>query len=196
MFHEGVSDSVRIISFQSRVVLNTLLDKESYYADIEKSREGWDYKEDIEQLNGYNPIWGFAIPTKFSQADLYCGLLEKYRCEMSLNNKGLSDFVCLELFIPKELLKRGITHNSCYYALVFPYIKSEYLHRVYNINYIKRLCGKYHLTLPKVKLEKELNSINEATFEDGFELLTMEDYDLYEDSLSETFPLTALNLAR
>ncbi len=72
---------------------------------------------------------------------------------MSLpDNESLNSLVLLELEYDKEDLKSGLTHNSCSYVYVAPYLNLENLVAVYRLNYDRsREAGWYY---PEVFVEK------------------------------------------
>lgn len=130
---------IKVLTFQSKEVIQTLLDSGIYLSDPNKSREGRDYHLDIKQLGGYHPVWCFVhIDRKdFKIEDFLNGdLFFRYKCEMSLNSdKGLSEFFLLELEVDKESMKLGLTHNAYRGAIVIPFIKIEQLCAIYTLNY-------------------------------------------------------------
>lgn len=132
-----ISDFVRVFSFQSPDILE-LIEAGEYLADTSVSREQRDYKLDIEQLGGYNPIWGFADYDErlASQDALSNGeTFFTMHCEMSAPLDKMKDMICLDLLIPAELLCIGKTHNGCTFAVVFPRIRKEWLNAVYRVEY-------------------------------------------------------------
>lgn len=144
------SDKVRLLTFQSREVLELLLRDGSYLADPTKSRERRDYKEDIAQLNGANPIWCFSpigirsvftpmkVKDNFSYEDFISGVFfQNFRCEMSLGSgEGLNNLFLLEIECNRKLPKVGLTHNSYIGAVVIPKLELNNLIAVYQLNYV------------------------------------------------------------
>lgn len=129
-------NKIKVVSFQSAEVLNKLLTDGVFWADAKKSREGRDYRPDIDQL-GCLPVWLFAKPDKssLSKEDFMDGtLLEKCRCEMSLRqDPGLSKFYMLELEIDPQAIKVGLTHNACDWAFVKECFTITELKAVYQV---------------------------------------------------------------
>lgn len=130
---------MRVLSFQSKEVVNIILNKGEYKADIYLCREKRDYKLDTEQLNGNCPIWCFAPITgnEFTSSDFIDGvLLERFRCEMSLDQGvGLTKYYLLELEISNEELLTGKTHNAYTGAKVIPFIKFNQLKAIYRVEH-------------------------------------------------------------
>lgn len=81
---------MRLLTFQSQEVIKKILLDGTYFADDSLCRENRDYQADINQLNGFQPIWCF-VSTKgrdFIYDDFTDGsLLERFRCEMSLDQE-------------------------------------------------------------------------------------------------------------
>lgn len=75
---------MRVITFQSKDVLNSIIKNGVYFADKDKCREKNDYTSDINQLNGKQPIWVFTNPNIDYNGLKSGDLLERWRCEMSL----------------------------------------------------------------------------------------------------------------
>ena len=162
------SSKIRVLSFQSREVLDILLSHQEYHPDYNLSREGRNYKLEKERYGFTDIIWCFSpigwynpsnnprikIPGKFSKEDFIDGSkFFNFRCEMSLpDNESLNSLVLLELEYDKEDLKSGLTHNSCSYVYVAPYLNLENLVAVYRLNYDRsREAGWYY---PEVFVEK------------------------------------------
>lgn len=139
LFKDSKDKTHRVLSFQSEEVLNILLSGKDYTPDASIVRERRDYKEDIDQLGGVFPVWGYACPygRNFISRDFLDGVLfETFRCEMSLAEEGLKRFVMLELEVDCASIFTGKTHNAYKYAVVFPGIKREQVRAVYRINYL------------------------------------------------------------
>ena len=130
------NNSIKLISFQSKEVLKILKKDKVYRAELGKCRESNDYSEDIEQLGGRNPIWCFkGVPSELTKESFVNGcLFEKYKCEMSVSRKYISNLICLEINY-KGIPKVGITHNDYPGAVVIPELKFEDLSAVYRIEY-------------------------------------------------------------
>lgn len=144
------NETVTVMSFQSKEVWDIVIDKGIYVPDPSFTREKRDYKLDIEQLDGNQPVWGFVSrhANGFQPADfLDSSLLELYRCEMSVDEDRLKDFMVLELEVPRGLVKRGLTHNSYDYAVVFPTIRKEWLVSVGKVEILEfpKAIGYRHL---------------------------------------------------
>ena len=162
--------TIRVLSFQSKDVVKEIMYQGKYLASDLLKRKSGDYSEDIEQLEGNHPIWGFVVPiaeTTFPSDNL--NYLTEFVSEMFLGSKRLSDFVCLELFIPQHLVKRGITDNSYGSSAVFPYIDKEFLHRTYTIGFMfsNQDSGLTRDTI-SIKLTKQYYDFKRATLRNGF----------------------------
>lgn len=163
---KNTSNEVRLLSFQTRDVLETIISKGVYLADSNKSREKRDYSKDVEQLKGCNPIWCFSpvgirvdfkplkTPGKFSQEDFISGsLFDTFRCEMSLSSgESLNDLVILEIGVDYRQPRIGITHNSYQGAVVIQMIELRDLVAVYTVEYADADDLKWHY--PEVMVEK------------------------------------------
>lgn len=128
---------MKILTFQSQEVIKNVLLNGIYFSDNKLSRERRDYKADIAQLGGFNPIWCFASTKDrdFTSEDFTDGsLLERFRCEMSLNQEtGLSAFMLLELDVNENEVFTGITHNAYDGAKVIPSISLDQLIAIYKV---------------------------------------------------------------
>lgn len=131
------SNTVRVFSFQSPDILR-FIEAGEYLADNSRSRERRNYNLDIEQLKGFNPIWGFAdydgrlsSQNALSDGETFFTM----HCEMGVQLDKMKDMICLDLLIPTELLCIGKTHNACYFAVVFPRIEKKWLNAVYRVCY-------------------------------------------------------------
>ena len=125
---------MRVLTFQNPVVIDILLKDGIYYSDSLKCREKRDYCLDIEQLGGYNPIWVFTNPVDNDMLSKGA-LIDTFRCEMSLSQKNtFHNMLMIELEIPDDLPKVGLTHNAYGYAEVIPYIQLENLRATYKVN--------------------------------------------------------------
>jgi hypothetical protein len=147
---------MKVFSFQSKEVLKTLKKTGSYTPDPTKHRERRDYTPDIEQLDGQLPIWCFTpvhyVIDKDASGDVFVkemflsgSLFFEYKCQMSLGENGLSEFVMLELEVPDEELKLGLTHNAYSGSQVFSKLALDRLVAVYRLDY------SGHWYLPSVK---------------------------------------------
>jgi hypothetical protein len=143
---------MRIISFQSEEVVSILEGSKIYLPTPNLCREKRNYESDMEQLGGKFPVWGFSSKYEdgFRPIDfLDSTLLERFRCEMSLGSKGLSNLKVLELEVPSELVKIGLTHNSYEYAVVFPCIDLNWLISVGEVKIVPSSEFDYRYILPK-----------------------------------------------
>ncbi|MNV48316.1 hypothetical protein D3C71_1402150 [compost metagenome] len=141
---------MRVLTFQSEDVIHTIIKEGVYRADLQFRRERRDYTKDIEQLDGAIPIWCFTpVTTKpFEAEDFRDGsLFSLYKCEMSLNTY-LSVFPMIELEVPDNMLKQGLTHNGYSGAKVFSHISKDMLKAVYRLSYDE------HYFYPKILLAK------------------------------------------
>jgi hypothetical protein len=130
------------------------------YLSVGKKRN---YGEDMDQLDGKVPIWCFtpASGDNFVLSDFADGsLFHRYQCEMSLNGY-LSRFPMIELEVPANLLKSGLTHNAYSVAKVFPYISKEMLVAIYRLSYDQ------HYFYPKVLLVTEYSE--DHLFPNGYQ---------------------------
>lgn len=113
---------IKVLSFQSEEVYNLLKEYGAYYSKPTLVRENRNYSKDVEQLGGANPIWCFCSTKRdnFITEDFNDGaLLERFRCEMSLDqDESFSKLVLLELEIEESLLHIGKTHNAYDAAMV------------------------------------------------------------------------------
>lgn len=124
---------MRVISFQSKEVFEIIINKGIYTSDINKCRENNNYEEDIKQLNA-NPIWIFNNPNICFNLLKNGEILERWRCEMSLDQEiGLTQFLMLELEIDECNIKIGKSHNSYNFASVVSKITKDQLCAVHHI---------------------------------------------------------------
>jgi len=151
-----MQEYTKVLSFQSKIVLDTLSSTGSYYADASIRRERRNYSKDIEQLNGHAPIWCFApVREEFTTRDFLSGeLFERFRCEMSLQQGGLKDFELIELCVPTKELKLGLTHNAYLGAKVLPYLTRDMLQAHYRLSAGPRWPNWYFI---KVNLITQYN---------------------------------------
>lgn len=130
---------MRVLTFPSYEVLDAVLTKGIYYADLSKCREKHNYKKDIEQLDGAVPIWCFAPirQQEFEIEDFINGeLFQTFKCEMSLTNSdGLFRFFMLELDVLEEEMKTGLSRNDYLGAKIISNISKEMLCAVYRLSY-------------------------------------------------------------
>lgn len=143
---------IHILSFQSTEVLSIILRDKIYKANLHLCRERRSYEEDIAQLEGSIPIWGFSSKgDKFLETELRDGVeFFNFKCEMSVDVKDLSELLLLELFVDGNEVFTGISHNAFERAKVFPQIKYEDLVAVYQLQYDRDT--EYGWYFPKVKV--------------------------------------------
>lgn len=126
--------SYRVVTFQSKEVVDILLSGKDYYACEELMREGSLCSEDIALCNGQVPIWVFQHPafkgTKIGPRQ-WSDMLQTFRCEMSVNT--LDGFYMIELTL-QEQPPVGKAHNASSLACVIPCIKTEWVRGIYEIN--------------------------------------------------------------
>lgn len=159
---DNKEETVRVISFQSKEVWDIVVSTGEYIADPSLSRERRDYKLDIEQLGGKQPVWGFISKYEngFSPIDfLDSMLLERFRCEMSLNQDGLQRFIVMELDVPVHLVKKGLTHNAYDYAVVFPEIQKDWLISIGKVEIFEHYESYDYRYLVPVHIYKETSSL-------------------------------------
>ena len=160
-FYKTNKDKIKVLTFQTREVLGILLEKGEYLADINLSRESREYAKDIEQLNGFNPIWCFSpiglqtlFLNKFVMEDFLNGeLFDRFRCEMSLpSGEALNNLVLLELELNCKDIRVGLTHNSYIGAVVIPRLGVNDLVAHYSLEYTDGHDSKYFY--PDIKIDK------------------------------------------
>lgn len=184
---------VKLITFQSKEVLNELLAKGIYYANNSKSREKRDYSKDIESLGGHQPVWCFRVPEPLNIKDWYRGkYFYTYSCEMSLRDKKLKDFEMIELEVDIGLPVVGQTHNDYRHAVIIPYIKIEWLTMTYELSerYLLDAIG-FPNAMPVVHFNREVNKNKPPLFENGFHTLSSEEFQEIEHLIRESTPLKA-----
>lgn len=173
-------NKIRVLSFQSKDVLDILMSNLEYHPSIEMSREGRDYRLEKEHYGFKDVIWCFSpigwfnppdnprikVPGKFSKEDFIDGSkFFNFRCEMSLpSNEYLNKLVLLELEYCEDELKPGLTHNGSSYVYVAPQLKLKNLVAVYRLKYDRsREAGWYY---PEVFVEKIFKE--DSLFKDYF----------------------------
>lgn len=124
----------RVITFQSKEVVNILLQNKLYLADINKAREGSICKEDVDACSGNTPIWVFQHPA-FCFDNIgdkqFCNMLETFRCEMSIST--LSGLYMIELHLDYQP-PIGKAHNGCSLACIIPSISMNEVAGIYKLN--------------------------------------------------------------
>lgn len=123
----------RVITFQSKEVIDIILQSEVYFADKDKLREGSICQEDIDTCNGKTPIWVFQHPCFISTNIGYgqwCEMLETFRCEMSIDS--LNDLYMIELLIDKQP-PMGKAHNGTSLACVIDSIHIDDVAAIYRL---------------------------------------------------------------
>lgn len=138
----------RVITFQSKEVVDTILQDKVYFADKDKMREGSLSQEDIDVCGGKIPIWVFQHPCFISTNIGYgqwCELLETFRCEMSIDS--LDGLYMIELLIDKQP-PTGNAHNGTSMACVIDSIHTN------NVAAIYRVKGTKHWYFYEIQLVK------------------------------------------
>lgn len=123
----------RVITFQSKEVIDILLKRGLYYADKMKLREGSICKKDILLCGGMTPIWVFQHPAfKTNKVGVHqmCNMLETFRCEMSIDS--LDGLYCVELHLDKQPPK-GSAHNASSLACIIPSISIKDVAAIYKV---------------------------------------------------------------
>lgn len=155
-------ETLRVLSFQSKEVLEILLSTGVYEPVLDKAREGHSYEDDIRQLGGKIPIWCFGPIRKdqFVTEDFADGsLFFRFNNEMSLNGtKEFHNFTLLELVLPFKEVKYGLTYNAYLGSKVFSTLKLENLRAVYSLDYTESWY------FPKINLVARFS--NDILFED------------------------------
>ena len=124
-------DSFRVISLQSPSVVDKIKSG-IYKADASLSREKRDYRDDMIQLNDNVPIWVYDM-FSVTQIEEPSNWILPLSWEMGIDGIGFSDFVLLELDVPYDMVKPGITHNTNRRCLVLPEIRREWLVATYMV---------------------------------------------------------------
>lgn len=125
---------MRVLTMQSKDVLDILKNEGVYHADGKYSREQATYDEDREQLGGQHPIWCWAYPCMDFVTLCNNEVLEYLRCEMSLEQDNCWDnFYMLEVEVPYHKLKIGKHHNGCPWSRVFGELRASDVIAVYTI---------------------------------------------------------------
>ena len=123
----------RVVTFQSKEVVDILLSHKDYYADKNLMREGNLCEEDISTCNGNVPVWVFQHPA-FKNTDIgpkqWCHMLQEFRCEMSVDS--LDGFYMIELLLPKQP-PMGKAHNGSSLACIIPHIKLFEVSAIYKV---------------------------------------------------------------
>lgn len=185
---------VRVITFQSKEVLDLILSRSVYYADLTKSREKWNYKEDVNQLGGFAPVWCFRLPFINDEEKWYRGhYFVEFFSEMSLKGQiqDLLDLDMIELEVPENYLKPGLTHVGCDYSFVMPYIKREWFVVNY-LNSVRYVINSWGELNDLVVMRHGFKSDNYTPMiDDNFHVLSANEYRSVKLSLSVGYPLKA-----
>ena len=123
----------RVITFQSKEVVDILLSRRIYYADRDKMREGSICIEDILLCCGMTPIWVFQHPafkTHKVGTHQICNMFETFRCEMSIDS--LDGLYCIELHLDRQP-PIGKAHNGTSLACIIPTISIEDVGAIYRM---------------------------------------------------------------
>ena len=107
---------MRVISFQSKEVIDIVLSGAIYVPDIQKCRERSSYLED-----GGPKVWVFDPTGSAEYSDITDGKLFRRCCnEMSMDEDEFLKLYMFELEINDNSLTVGKYHNSCAWAYVTP----------------------------------------------------------------------------
>lgn len=134
---------MRILSFQGKTVWDDVLKNgRTYHADWNLARERVsldDITKDILQLSGECPVWGYTQPY-FNYSNIWDGsMIEKIRCEMSLNQEdAFADMYLFELEIPLEEVFSGQHHNDNKFVVTFGRIEPGWVRAVYTVEDCKK----------------------------------------------------------
>lgn len=155
---------MRILSYQGWDTLEVLAREGVYRPIPDLSRERRDYSEDIAQLDGAYPVWGFQA--KEASEYLHGELFHTYKCEMSLDKTiDVNPFVVYDLIVPQAFV--GKTHNAYKYAMVFPEIRINQVQALYQLIYSdEHSYIGYEWYYPEVKVLTVLG--NNPLFKESF----------------------------
>ena len=152
----------RVITFQSKEVIDIILQSEVYFADKDKMREGSLCQEDIDSCYGKIPIWVFQHPC-FVNTNIgygqWCEMLETFRCEMSIDS--LDGLYMIELLIDKQP-PIGKAHNGSSLACI---IDSIHINDVAAVYKLKETEHWYFYEIQLIKaFEEDILFKNNITF--------------------------------
>ena len=181
----SVRHSYRVVTFQSKEVVDILLSGKNYYACKELMREGSLCDEDVELCNGQVPIWVFQHPafksTKIGPRQ-WSDMLQTFRCEMSVST--LDGLYMIELTL-QEQPPVGHAHNSSSLACVIPCIKTESVRGIYEIlstsHWYLYAVTPIRLFVEDVLFSKNHVFTEEEYEEDITEAIQLSDYKNVED---------------
>jgi len=127
---------MRFITFQSKEVVDILLNKGSYYADETKMREPGVDEEDVDNCMGCTPIWVFAHPLLNVEIKRpirqTANMLNDFSNEMSMDTEDFTKLFCIELDLDR-VPPMGIRHNSSSLSRVIDSIKLSNTVAIYSI---------------------------------------------------------------
>lgn len=153
----------RVVTFQSKEVIDILRSKGEYYASKDKAREGSFDNRDIQNCNGNIPTWVFQHPA-FALDTIgvkqFCNMLQTFTEEMSIDT--LDDLYMIELYLDKRPVK-GIAHNDSSLACVVPSIRLEDVICMYKVSCTSEHIYKFYDLIPI-----DINSKYVPLFPDGF----------------------------
>lgn len=170
----------RVVTFQSKDVIEQIINNKVYKADKELSREKNFNKVDFDNCGGNVPIWVFQHPcfkTTTIGHKQWCVMLETFRCESGL--QSLHGMYMIELLLDKQPLI-GVAHNACSLACVIPEINMYDVAAIYQV--LKTGHWYFHKIIPievyvgDVLFKTEVE-FNEAGYEaDETELVRLESF--------------------
>lgn len=178
-------DKYRVVTFQSKEVVDIILKDKVYYADKDKMREGSLSQEDIDVCNGRIPIWVFQHPS-FVSTDIgaaqWCVLLENFRCEMTTSS--LEGFYMIELLLDKQP-PMGKAHNGTSTACIIDSIKFNDVAAIYKMKETKHWYF-YEVQLVKafredVLFKKSITFTKELYKQDKSPRVRLMDYESADD---------------
>ena len=156
-------DKYRVVTFQSKEVVDILRSRGEYYACRDKAREGSFDDRDIQNCSGNIPIWVFQHPA-FALDTIgikqFCNMLQTFTEEMSIDT--LNDLYMIELYLDSKPVK-GVAHNDNSIACVIPSIKLEDVICIYKVSCNSEDVYNFYDLIPL-----QVNSRYVPLFPDGF----------------------------
>lgn len=128
-----MSKFYRVVTFQSKEVVDVLLQNELYLADINKLREGSICEEDIKACGGKTPIWVFQHPAFCFEGigiRQFCDMMRTFKEEMSVST--LKEYCMIELHLAKQP-PVGAAYNDYTCACVIPEINLDDVAAIYKV---------------------------------------------------------------
>lgn len=123
----------RVLSVQSKEVVDNVLNNGIHYCDKGLMREGSIDKRDIEQCGGRIPIWVYQHPL-LQLTDIgaynFVNILTDIRCEMSAPD--LDGLYLFELLLDEQPPK-GFAHNDTSLCCVIPCIDKKQVAAIYSL---------------------------------------------------------------